>query len=386
MNQTPTADPSESATAPPVSSATAPPVSSVAASPASSSIPARSPNAPPIVLGYYPSWESGLPPDKINFRQFTHLCHAFVAPDHEGNVKTGGNLPSRELTSLAHRHGVKVLLSLGGMDSGEVFAPLLRDRPRAEQFIQAVVAMVLDYDYDGVDLDWEFPADKTDEANLTWMAGRFRVLFNEKKPEALIATAQPGVDWAARWVNADALRDVFDFVAVMTYDMHGPWTGHAGFNAPLLADPKDRAECRDIKSFPAYMDYWRIRKDLSKSKLVVGVPCYGRGFPVSAWYESFTRADKPAHSYVAFREIPPLLADGWTRHWDEDTETPWLSKPGVRELITYDDEESAALKGRWAAENGYAGLFVWEISQDFVNGEHALVRAATEGYEAAARK
>ncbi len=337
----------------------------------------------PIVLGYYPSWESGLPPAEVNYEQFTHICHAFVTSDEQGTVKTGGNLPSRELTWLAHERGVEVLVSLGGMDSGDYFNPLMRNRDAAEAFIQGVVDLVVAYDYDGVDLDWEFPADDVDKANLTWMAKRFRTLLDERKPGALLTTAQPGVDWAGKWLDEKALRDVFDLVAVMTYDMHGPWTRHAGHNAPLYRDPKDREECQAIKSFPLYMDYWAEQKGFKRSKLLVGVPCYGRGFPVDAWYESFERGDETPHPYVAYRDIPHLLAEGWVRHWDADVSVPWLSREGTNELISYDDTESAALKGQWAAKNGYAGVFFWEISQDFTDGHHAIVRAATEGYRTA---
>jgi len=336
--------------------------------------------AAPVVLGYYPSWDKGLPPDKINYAQFTHLCHAFVSADVDGNVKTGGNLPSRDLTTRAHAHGVKVLLSLGGMDSGDYFCPMLRNREAGEKFINGVVDIIIDYDYDGVDLDWEFPKDAEDGANLTWMAKRFRALLDERKPGCLVTTAQPGVDWAAKWVDEEALRDVFDYVAVMTYDMHGPWSGHAGHNAPLWKDPKDREECLKIKSFPSYMGYWSRHKKFKKSQLLVGVPCYGRGFPVTNWYAPFTRDEKPIHPYVAYRNVGKLLDDGWERHWDSDVEVPWLSKDGVKELISYDDEESARIKGQWAAGNGYAGVFVWEISQDYVDGEHAIIRAAAEGF------
>ncbi len=53
-------------------------------------------------------------PEKINFDLYTHLCHAFLVADEEGNVLPRRSVPSRELTGQAHRAGVKVLLSLGG--------------------------------------------------------------------------------------------------------------------------------------------------------------------------------------------------------------------------------------------------------------------------------
>ena len=340
---------------------------------------AQSHTTRPIVLGYYPSWKSGLEPASINYSQFTHLCHAFVTADTSGTVKCDGNLPSRELAEWAHATGAKVLLSLGGMDSGNYFGPMMRSPEARERFVTAVTKMVVDYGYDGVDLDWEFPKGEEDMANFVVMAKRFRETLDVARPGSLITSALSGVQWAGRWIDADGLAPYVDFINVMTYDMHGPWGDHAGFNSTLHHDPRDRAACTS-NTMENQMAYWVRAKNWPKSKLVVGIPCYGRGFAVAKWYEATTPTQKAAHPYLAFRDVAKLLKQGWKSQWDADAGQPCLSRDGVRELIGYDDERTAAAKGRWAAETGYAGVFFWEISQDFVDGRHALVGAASQGY------
>lgn len=336
------------------------------------------PAAAPIVLGYYPSWESGVPPDTINYKQFTHICHAFIASDKDGRVITEGNLPSRDLTSRAHASGVKVLISLGGMDSGEYFGDMMRNPAAADRFIADVAQMVKDYDYDGVDIDWEFPKDMEDRRNLTIMAWRFRKALDERKPGSLVIAAVPGIDWFGRWFDAEELFPLLDFINVMTYDMHGSWSNHAGFNSIIKPNPADK-ECPN-NCIEGHMDYWTSRRKCPRNKLVVGIPLYGRGFAVQKWHDPIDKNLKPAHPYVPFKDIARLQKEGWMRVWDADAGAPYLKKEGVRELICYDDEETAAQKGRWAAENGFAGIFFWEISQDFIGGEHRLVRAADEAF------
>jgi len=333
-----------------------------------------------IVLGYYPSWERALPPSKINFKQFTHLCHAFASTDKNGNVKTGGNLPSRDLTALAHASGVRALISLGGMDSGNLFGLMMKNKAAAERFTSGVIQLVIDYEYDGIDIDWEFPLNEEDSANFTRMARRFREGMDAKKPGLLLTAAVSGVNWAGRWFNEKEIAPLFDFLNVMTYDMHGPWGTHAGYNSVIDAYPADREECR-ANSMSGQMTYWMVRKNLPKEKLLVGIPLYGRGFAVKKWGDPIQYKDKVMHPYVPFKEVSHLQKEGWRRHWDEQAGVPWLSKDGVAELITYDDERSAALKGGWAAQNGFAGIFFWEISQDYIGGENVLVRAATEGWK-----
>src|SRR5262245_19809039 len=70
-------------------------------------------------------------PRNINFKLYTHLCHAFLVADGEGNVQTRQNVPSRKLTEEAHKAGVKLLLSLGGWGWDRQFASIVA-KPEAE--------------------------------------------------------------------------------------------------------------------------------------------------------------------------------------------------------------------------------------------------------------
>ena len=63
-------------------------------------------------------------PRNINFRLYTHLFHAFLVADGEGNVRRGRGVPSKDLTDEAHKAGVKVVLSLGGWGWDQQFASI----------------------------------------------------------------------------------------------------------------------------------------------------------------------------------------------------------------------------------------------------------------------
>jgi chitinase len=39
--------------------------------------------------------------------------------------------------------------------------------------------------------------------------------------------------------DAPALAPILDFINVMTYDFHGPWSDHAGHNSLLALNPGD---------------------------------------------------------------------------------------------------------------------------------------------------
>jgi chitinase len=330
-----------------------------------------------LVLGYYPSWKPATAPDAIRFESFTHLAHAFAGADQSGNVVTSSaTVPSRQLTTLAHEHGVKVLLSLGGAESGPVFSAMLKDEAARQRYVQGICSMLDEYGYDGIDVDWEFPKDAADRANLTELCRSFRASFERRSSQFLISAGVPGVESSGQWFDHQGLQPLLDFVNVMTYDMHGPWSSHAGHNAPLLRPAADEALGERL-SFVDYMDYWE-RVGWPKRQLLVGIPCYGRGFRAAEWHAPTTgEAEHPA---VEHRHIQSFLDAGWQRHWDAEAQVPYLVKEGALELISYEDEASAELKGRWARQSGYAGIFFWEITQDLADGEHRIVAAAQNGF------
>ena len=113
-------------------------------------------------------------PRHINFKLYTHICHAFLVADEEGKVKTDRNVPSPELTKSAHQAGVKVLLSLGGWGWDKQFAAIV-SRPESEdRYISSVIAIVKDNDYDGLDLDWEYPDSEKEVAGFERLVRRLR--------------------------------------------------------------------------------------------------------------------------------------------------------------------------------------------------------------------
>src|SRR6185436_16420922 len=97
-----------------------------------------------VVLGYYPSWVvSSFPPSNIDFIPYTHISHAFLLNDPQGNVSSEENqVPSLELTALAHKSGVKVLLALGVEKSGDVMNPMAAKPEALNRYVGNVLSMV----------------------------------------------------------------------------------------------------------------------------------------------------------------------------------------------------------------------------------------------------
>ncbi len=335
----------------------------------------RASDAKSVILGYYPSWETGVTPAKINYKLFTHLAHSFVDADKDGNLKMEGNMPSADLTTRAHAAGVKVLLSLGGENSGKSFFNDMGRNPKATQhFVQSVTDLLLKYHYDGIDMDWEFPESKEDGKNLTAMMVLFKDELAKRAPNAIMTMALNSGDWVGKYFDAKTLSSIVAFGNVMTYDFHGPW-GSNGHNAPLYPVAGDKTE--ESGNVIQGMDYWAKTRKWPAAKLLVGIPCFGHGF-VGEWYGK--PKEKTKYSDFHFSDSLKLVKEGWEKRWDSEAAVPYLASKDGSEFISYDDEKSVGLKADWAKKMRFPGIFFWEITEDFVNGDNLLVKAARKAY------
>jgi len=323
------------------------------------------------------------PPAKINFKLYTHLCHAFVTADENGVVRTNRNVPSRELTTQAHQAGVKVILSLGGWGWDKQFAAMVSKPEAEDRYVKSVLEIVDAFEYDGIDLDWEYPDTKEEIVGFERLAKRFRKeldQFGMKKKRAMFQTMAASASTnALRWLSNEFLLETMDWVNVMTYDMAGEWTGFAGHHSPLFASTKQPGSPRSSERSMKYL----IERGMPANRLALGIPLYGKGFAVSEPYASTKNREhgqrSPGGPYSKLVQLQK--EQGWVRRWDDETKNPWLVAPDRSAVIGYDDPESVALKTEWAMKLGLRGVFFWEINQDRVaDGTNPVQEAARQQF------
>jgi chitinase len=168
-----------------------------------------------------------------------------------------------------------------------------------------------------------------------------------------------------------------DFINVMTYDFFGSWSQQAGHHTALFESSK----AKGISTQKA-MAYWHQDKGIPKDKLLVGLPLYSRGFAAARPYDPVNRDASRAYQALAYRDLHPLIKDGWKCTWDDDTQNPWLTSPEGDYVHSYDNERSLTIKTHWAVQQNYRGVFFWEIKQDRLNdGSNPLLEASRKALD-----
>jgi chitinase len=242
------------------------------------------------------------------------------------------------------------------------------------------------FDYDGIDLDWEYPDTKDEVVGFERLTRRFRKALDalgQKKGRSMVVTmaasANPGT---LKWLDRAFLLESMDWINVMTYDFTGDWTNYAGHHSPLFASSKQPGNPRSTE---LTMKYLLEERRLPANRLAVGIPLYGRGFNVAEPYASTKgtpRTRPPGGDYARIHRLE--AGTDWTRKWDDQTKNPWLiSKKGTA-VIGYDDPESVAIKSEWAMKRGFRGVFFWQVHGDRLpDGTNPLQEASRREWEKA---
>ncbi len=323
------------------------------------------------VVGYYPCWVQHEYAEKdLDLDRLTHVMHAFAYPLADGTIAHDANFLRPPLNARVHDAGKFILLSLGGWGNSEGFPPMAADSSTRKQFIQNTLNFCLTHNYDGVDLDWEYPKSAQERQQLTLLVKEMRQEFDKlMRPQPLFITmAVTASDWTGKWVDYDSLKFCIDWFGCMTYDFHGPWTNHAGHNSPLYPSGGDVDG-----SVSQGITYLTKTRNVPSDQVLLGVPFYGRGFNALGLYEP-TTGDGGEYRYS---DIPGLLSAGWTYNWDDVAQVPYLTNPERTKVISFDDTTSVRLKAEYAIQHNLKGVMVWALGQDFIDGQQPLLQAVS---------
>ncbi|HTZ31163.1 MAG TPA: glycoside hydrolase family 18 protein [Methylomirabilota bacterium] len=313
--------------------------------------------------------------DQIPFSKLTHINHAGVNFDAKGNLDVPSGFLERKLIDKGHANGVKVMLLIGGDFNG-----LETTSGGLANLLKNLKTFIREYNYDGVDIDWEYPATTADATLFRSMLLGLRSFL----PSPQYVISADVAPWGGDGYDFPDTKGLVDYFNVMTYDCAGPWTDSGQLNSPIFLDPNnpEQYNCDPGGSIKDAIDLFVKDLGISKAKLNMGTPFYGYFYhDVNALWGFCANEDcSDSVDYLNYgTDFKPLInKQGWRTYYDPYALVPYmLREDGSPGFITYDDAFSTFYRVWYTDwQRGLGGTFIWELDADYDGHSQDLLDAA----------
>lgn len=201
------------------------------------------------IFCYYESWakdrhgEGKYPITSIPANLCTHVLYSFVGITKDGNIRVNDDEKDLyEFTKFVKKNaGAKAIVSIGGWSEGsKKFSKVANNKGTRHLFVQNVIQFLEKYGFDGLDVDWEYPAQrggqKSDKDTFTKLLKNLKNAFADKG-FILSAAVAADADSASTSYDIPAISEHLDYINIMTYDFNS--NSHTSMNAPLYPSSKD---------------------------------------------------------------------------------------------------------------------------------------------------
>ncbi|SDT08171.1 chitinase [Mucilaginibacter mallensis] len=331
-----------------------------------------------VVIGYVGGYRGLIDTTMVDPKKLTVINYAFVNVLNNRATLSKLNTDTINLKYLAglkkRNRDLKIVISIGGWTwSGNFSDAVLTDTAR-QAFAASAVDIVRKYQLDGVDIDWEYPAQKglgninrpDDKHNYTLMFQAIRQDLDQLEQQTgrkmILSTAVGGFKGFITHTEMDQVQKYVTYINLMTYDYAQDSLGVAIHHTGLYGSKKYNATEYSAK---AVTDF--IAAGVPPGKLVIGIAFYGHGFETADTVQNGL-GSKVVKSMrgggYTFIKDSLITNKAFKYYRDEDAKAPYLFNATTKQFVTFDDEWSVKNKCQYVKDNGMAGVMFWEYSSD----------------------
>lgn len=310
----------------------------------------------------------------------THINFAFSYFDPSSFQITpmdanAGSLLARFTALKTKQPGLQTWISIGGWSFNDAtntpntqnaFSDMVGSAANRQAFISSLRNFMQTYGFDGVDIDWEYPAANdrggvaANFANFPTFLAELRAAFGSSLG---ISATLPSSYWYLQHFDLLNMEPSVDWFNFMSYDIHGVWDSSNRFTGPYIRPHTNLTEIEDGLSL-----LWRAGID--PSKVVLGLGWYGRSFTLAdsacavpngeCRFTAGGTAGECTQSSgtLSNAEIKRILASGaGVESYDETAAVRWLTW-NTDQWVSYDDGQTMQQKLAKASSLCLGGIMI----------------------------
>jgi chitinase len=330
----------------------------------------------PVIIGYVGGFRGLIRTDLIQANKLTHINYAFV--DIKNNRawlhrESTDTINFRHLNALKKQNpALKIMISIGGWTwSGKFSDAVLSDTSR-QRFAASAIDIIRKFDMDGIDIDWEYPAQRGDAGNVYRPEDKenYTLMFKELRRQLdslqhqtnkkyLLTTAAGAFKGFLDHTNMADAQQYLDYINLMTYDYSG---GNVASHHTELYASKAYAAHNNADEAVTLFE----AAGVPANKLVMGIAFYGHASVLVEGAKGL--GDSVAtHSrgigYTAIKDSI-LKIPGFKLLRDRNAKADYIYNKQTRQFISFDDEWSVKKKCKYAKHKKMAGVMFWEYDSD----------------------
>ncbi|KAF5252768.1 hypothetical protein FANTH_2293 [Fusarium anthophilum] len=315
-----------------------------------------------VNAAYFINWgihDRGFYPQHMDVSHISHVLYAFLGVESDGTV---------------------TLLSIGGWRAGSAnFSAAASTPDTRARFASTSVSLMWNWGFDGIDIDWEYPDDEIDAANLVLLLEAVQKELGicarnyASGHHFLLSVTAPAAPEHYLKLQLNHTGGIVDQINLMAYDYSGSWDHISGHNANLFPYKRPVKKLNldytlnesfetAINTDYAIKDY--LRSGLPGEKIVLGIPVFGRSFENNTGLgKTFSGVGKGSWE-LGIWDYKALPKEGATIIYDPIAHASFSYDERKRELISYDTRSIVQEKAEYVLEHGLGGSMFWEASAD----------------------
>jgi len=255
----------------------------------------------PEVAGWLPWWsaESGIKDVEDHLRDIDILYPFVFEVSSDGKLIDKADLSDpqwKKLFKAARKKRIDMIPTVMWFNGDQIHATL-SDKKKRKAHIEAIVEMVDEGDFDGVNIDYEEKNAETIDYFSDFLKELEDALGRDDLTCTIEARTPPDSRWkeipkVLTWANDyKAMNRHCDWVEIMAYDQQ---------RADLKLNDKRRGvpymPVADVEWVDKVLEY--ALKDIDADKVMLGVPTYGRAWDVTVtpdWYKDYKSVEAINH-------------------------------------------------------------------------------------------
>jgi len=303
-----------------------------------------------VIAAYWPDYRGYIDINK-SASLLTDLILFSIQPDEDGLLKKdmcclGAEILDKARAAKDLNKSLNLLVSVGGAGRSAAFAGISGDEMRRRVFVQELKRFCLEEGLNGVDFDWEGPSTRDEFISYIHLLVEASTVFHRKGLLVTIAL-HPG-----QFLPKEIYVHI-DKIHLMTYDM-------------IVETDSHHSSFTD--SFNAVESL--VYSGCDPAKIVLGLPVYSRN-------------KKDPSRVKTYSEVVDSFLEETGDNQSQQNDLVGLN--GFRDF-TLESQKLVKRKVRQLVERKLAGVFIWEIGQDYRSEAFPsglLLHHAYEAFDAA---